>query len=80
MSARDELINGLTEHACCFSEEDAKRMVDAFAHELAEKIRVKASELIDEAGPRTTPSDPKYDKAAGAVLGADLIDPVKDTR
>ncbi len=78
MSARDELIAGLVEHACCFSEEDAKRMVDALAHELAEEIRVKASELIDEAGPRTTPSDPKYDKAAGAVLAADLIDPLKD--
>lgn len=39
MSAREELIGALAEHACCFTEEDAKRMVDAFAHELAEQIR-----------------------------------------
>lgn len=38
-SARDEVVNGLVEHACCFSAEDATRMVDAFAHELAEQIR-----------------------------------------
>lgn len=39
MSARDELIAGLVEHACCFAEEDAKRMVDAFARELAGQLR-----------------------------------------
>lgn len=36
VSARDDLINALTEHACCFSEGDATRMVDAFAQELSE--------------------------------------------
>ena len=35
MSAREEVLNGLSEHACCFSEEDAKRMVDAFERSIA---------------------------------------------
>lgn len=39
VSARDDLIAGLVEHSCCFWDEDAKRMVDAFAHELAEQQR-----------------------------------------
>jgi hypothetical protein len=39
VSARDELIAALEEHACCFTPEDAARMVDAFAHELFEQTR-----------------------------------------
>lgn len=38
MSARDEVIDGLSEHACCFSEEDAKRLVDAHRDEVALEI------------------------------------------
>lgn len=38
-SARAALIDGLAEHACCFTPEDAERMVDAFAHELFEQTR-----------------------------------------
>lgn len=67
MSARDELVNALTEHACCFSEEDAKRMVDAFAHELAEKVRTEGAYWGQQS-------------AAGKVYAkaADLVDPAKD--
>jgi hypothetical protein len=65
MSSRDDLINGLTEHACCFSEQDAKRMADAFAHELAERLR-------DER-PQYNPDWHCWGAAA------DLIDPTKDT-
>lgn len=35
MSARDDVISGLAEHACCFSEEDAERRVDAHRDEVA---------------------------------------------
>lgn len=65
VTARDDLIAGLVEHACCFSEEDATRMVDAFAHELAEHIR-------DER--------PQWGEAwRHHGEAADRIDPVKDT-
>jgi hypothetical protein len=50
VSARDDLISGLAGHACCFSEEDAERMVDAFAHELAEKQRAWLDDYIRELG------------------------------
>lgn len=70
MSARDDLIAGLVEHACCFSEEDATKLVDAFAHELAEQQRASGSDdycwgTRCECGQH------------GGV--ADLIDPLKDT-
>lgn len=39
MSAREELVAGLSEHSCCFGGEDAEKLVDAFAHELAELQR-----------------------------------------
>jgi hypothetical protein len=39
LSARAVLVEGLAEHACCFTEEDAEKLVDAFAHELAEQLR-----------------------------------------
>lgn len=35
MSARDDVVKGLEEHACCFSDEDAKRMTDAHRDEVA---------------------------------------------
>lgn len=63
MSARDDLINGLVEHACCFSEEDAKRMVDALAHELAEQQRDERPQY-----------NPDWQSSGDA---ADLIDPLK---
>lgn len=67
MSARQDLIDALSEHACCFSDEDAERMVDAFAQELAEKVRTEGAYWGQQS-------------AAGKVYakGADLIDPVKD--
>lgn len=64
MTARDDLVNGLIEHACCFSAEDAKRMVDAFAHELAEQQRKAALDW------GAVPDMDAYD-------AADLIDPLK---
>lgn len=71
MSARDDLIAGLVEHACCFSEEDAKRMVDAFAHELAERLRnVHGSGEGDAWN--------WWDAADIPAACADLIDPLKD--
>jgi hypothetical protein len=69
MSARDDLISGLAGHACCFSEEDAKRMVDAFAHELAEKQRVAAKAEFD----RDVYIDELSMQFTGKVI--DLIDP-----
>jgi len=39
VSAQDHLILALAEHPCCFSTEDAEKLVNAYAHELAEKIR-----------------------------------------
>lgn len=67
-SARADLANGLAEHACCFSEDDAKLMVAAFAHELAETIRASGRDDpcsgVDCCGRH------------GGV--ADLIDPLKD--
>lgn len=70
VSTRDDLVAALVEHACCFSEDDAAKLVDAFAHELAERQR--ASGVDDycwgtrcECGPH------------GGV--ADLIDPLKDS-
>jgi hypothetical protein len=65
MSAREELISGLSEHACCFSEGDAQKMVDAFAHKLAERLR-------DER-PQYNPDWQCWDDAAN------LIDPLKGT-
>lgn len=38
MSARDDLVNGLIEHACCFSPEDGERLVDAHRDEVALEI------------------------------------------
>lgn len=52
-----------------------KDMLDTFAHDLAEAIRVAAGEEIEKQGERTNPGDPKYDIAAGMVRAADLIDP-----
>jgi aerobic-type carbon monoxide dehydrogenase small subunit (CoxS/CutS family) len=38
-TARDVLVGGLEEHACCFTPDEAQAAVDAFAHELAQVIR-----------------------------------------
>lgn len=73
MSARDDLIAGLVEHSCCFWDEDAKRMVDAFAHELAEQQR----EFVRRQGEDVL----HYGSAHWAMVGvdeaADHIDPMK---
>lgn len=70
MNARDELISALEEHACCFSPEDAAQMVDAFAHELADRLRnVHAT---DEGAAWNW-----WDAAEIPAACADLIDPHK---
>ncbi|MGW2720817.1 hypothetical protein [Streptomyces sp. NPDC001492] len=77
-SARERLIRALNDDACTCGGSacpTAEQLVDAYAHELAEKIRVRCGELIDAAGPRATPSDPQYDRAAGFADAANLIDP-----
>jgi hypothetical protein len=66
VTARDEVVNGLAEHACCFTEEDAKRMIDALAHELAEQIRQESSDQWDRGNQDWDTHD-----------AADLIDPLK---
>lgn len=67
-SARADLANGLAEHACCFSEDDAKLMVAAFAHELAEEIRQESSDQWERGNQDWDTHD-----------AADFIDPLKDT-
>lgn len=73
MSAREELISALSEHACCFTEEDAERMVDAFAHELAAQQRT----FVRRQGENPL----HYGSAHWAMVGvdeaADFIDPYK---
>lgn len=49
MSAQQALTDALVEHACCFSREDAEELVDAFAHELAERQRAHISDGRSEA-------------------------------
>lgn len=66
VSAREELFKGLIEHACCFDDEEANKLIDAFAHELAEKIRAAAPPTaITSGGPYTN----------GVAWAANLIDP-----
>lgn len=50
-------------------------LLEEHARELAQMLRAAACEEIDKQGTRTSPSDPKYDKAAGMVKAADLICP-----
>ena len=69
MSAREELFKGLIEHACCFDDEEANKLIDGFAHELAEQQRASGRDdycwgTRCECGQH------------GGV--ADLIDPLKD--
>lgn len=66
-SARVDLANGLAEHACCFSEDDAKVMVAAFAHELAEQIRQESSDQWERGNQDWDTDD-----------AANFIDPLKD--
>ena len=70
-SARADLVNGLAEHACCFSEDDAKLMVAAFAHELAEKQRARAQAEFEK--------DVYIDELSMRFMGTviDSIDPAK---
>lgn len=68
MSAREELFKGLIEHACCFDDDEANKLIDAFAHELAEQQR--ASGVDDYCWGTDCCSQ------HGGV--ADLIDPLKD--
>lgn len=59
-------------------EDEMRRVIDGYAHHLAEQLREcgnTAMEVADADGGRTTPSDSKYDKAATWYAAADLIDP-----
>ncbi|HWM95535.1 MAG TPA: hypothetical protein VNO54_00620 [Streptosporangiaceae bacterium] len=80
--ARQRLIQALTDNELCLCGGDAcstpEQVVDALAHQFAEQLRARgdaAMEAADAAGGRTTPSDPKYDKAAAWYAAANLIDP-----
>lgn len=64
MSAYSDLIASLAEHPCCFSEADTKKLVDAYAHELAEQIRAEYSNDGPDGDQWRTPLD-----------AADHIDP-----
>jgi len=66
-TARNDLVAALAEHACCYTEEEATRMVDAFAHELADQQRAHAEAEDGEPGCW-------HDGAHGV---ANLIDPLK---
>ena len=46
MSAREKLLTGLSEHSCCFDDEDAEKLVDEHAHELAEQQGQRRGALI----------------------------------
>lgn len=77
-SARADLVNGLAEHACCFSEDDAKLMVAAFAHELAEKQRAEQARCEAEQRSRFGHLDHECEMQGEAVRHmADFIDPLK---
>lgn len=68
MTARDDLETGLLQGWKYHNRERAQLLIDAFAHELAERVRAI----------RITPSGhPSYDdgKDAGLDLAADTIDP-----
>lgn len=67
VSARDDLISGLEEHACCFTEEDAKRMVNAFTDELTDELAEQWRKWF---------SQYTGDRAEAAP---DLIDPLEST-
>jgi len=75
MSAREELISALTNAWLCYGigsraeyEAEAARMIDAYAHELAEKIRQEIRSLKDHGALES-------DKDWAASDAADLIDP-----
>lgn len=74
MSAYSDLIVALAEHPCCFSDDDAKKLVDAFAHELAEKIRQDAASRWAPNG-KGVYAVGVEDALEGQTRGADLIDP-----
>lgn len=61
---RDILLALLDEHRCCVADGDAEKLVDAFAHQLAEQIHQASSDDWDHG-----------DQNFGAGEAADLIDP-----
>lgn len=73
MSARGELFKGLIEHACYFDDEEANKLIDNFAHELAEQQRAQAQAGFEK--------DIYIDELSMGFTGAiiDGIDPLKDT-
>lgn len=78
MSARDELRREMTHNHLYMTDERADELIDDLLHETAGRLRERgnsAMEAADAQGGRTTPSDPKYDKAATWYAAADLIDP-----
>lgn len=73
MSAREELFRGLIEHACCFDDDEANKLLDAFAHELAEQQRAWTREPLTDAGAE------EYGSVDNILRGADRIDPQVST-
>jgi ABC-type transporter Mla subunit MlaD len=69
MSARDELKAMIQTGACQTTQDprNADALIDAFAHELAEKIRDAAQESVDAAQ--------EVLSGDGELFAADLIDP-----
>ncbi|MGW2515002.1 hypothetical protein ACWC0A_37670 [Streptomyces scopuliridis] len=77
MSARDELLEALTDGGWRVTPDEAERanrLIDNFAHELAEKIRDDA-EVIITAVEREFPYLDGDEACKGVHGAADLIDP-----
>jgi hypothetical protein len=70
MSAREKLLRSVYSK---LSQNQMEELVDAYAHELAEKIRADIIPELDEYGTREQQAD--IDGRRGA---ADLIDPKKE--
>jgi hypothetical protein len=80
VSAREELFAGLVEHSCCFDDEDANKLLNAFAHELAEKQRAEQARCEAEQQGRFGHLDHECEMQGEAVRHmADFIDPTKGT-
>ena len=79
VSAREELFRGFIEHACCFDDEEANKLIDAFAHELAERQRAEQARCEAEQRSRFGHLDHECEMQGEAVRHmADFIDPLKD--
>lgn len=73
MTARDDLLREMTHNHLYMTDERAEELIDAYTHELAEKIRETA---FAETGPGTQWD--WWDAATIPGSCADLIDPQAD--